>query len=386
MELSADQQVALGAIKDWLSTEKQTLTLGGYAGTGKSTLISTLLKDEALRGKSVAVCAFTGKAASVLRAKGIKTAKTMHKLVYSPTMWCLYCEKEANLDEEEEICRGCNSDRFLKLRFLRVPFIDHDLVIVDESSMLNSNLVADVEELAHKVLYVGDHGQLEPIGDDPGIMRNPEFRLEKIHRQAAESGIIQIAHHMRQGRSAQKFHSQRYPDVVVWNGQRPSVTMLDQADVVLCGYNNTRVAVNDAIRKKRGFVDPLPQEGERLICLQNDSELGIFNGLLVTITRRRKSDDYPRYDFIDDAGERYVDIPMHPEQFGEEKKMGWAKKGLGVFDFGYCLTVHKSQGSEWEKVTVLEQIAGSWDAARWRYTAATRASERLEWWISGGRK
>jgi exodeoxyribonuclease-5 len=394
MELSPDQRAALNAVKGWLATEKPTLTLGGYAGTGKTTLISKLLAD--LGTHDVAVCAFTGKAASVLRGKGVP-ATTMHRLIYQPEKWCDACERIVETLGKGKVCATCNRAA-VRTKFMRVPFCDIPFVIVDEASMLNLSHVQDLEELVPKILYVGDHGQLEPIGRDPGVMRNPELRLEKIHRQAETSRIIQFAHHVRQQRSIKKWTEQvaiahqngkdTRCEVVVRQGQRPSGIMLDRSDIVLCGYNNTRVAVNRVIRKLRSFTDDLPEPGERLICLQNDVELGLFNGLLVTVINRHPQKfryDHPRYDFVDDIGKEYFAVPINPDQFGQEKKLERTRRGLGVFDFGYCLTCHKSQGSEFEKVAVLEQIAGSWESARWRYTAATRASMQLEWWISGGR-
>ncbi len=369
----------MDAIQSWLATEDPSLTLGGFAGSGKTTIISELLRT--MRGQRVAVCAFTGKAASVLRSKGVD-ASTMHRLIYAPESWCSLCQHSTTVEkvDDKATCTRCNKPGYVSTRWIRAPFIDAELVIVDEASMLNSKLVVDIEELAPKILYVGDHGQLEPIGDDPGLMHEPDIRLETIHRQAEGSGIIQFAHHVRTGSHPSRWDG-KYDDVHVRIGQRPTGEALSKFDAILCGYNNTRVAVNAAIRKQRGYTSKLPEVGERLICLQNDKDIGIFNGLLVTVLQRRASDDYPRYDIEDDSGQRYFDVRIHPDQFGEEKKLEWVSKGLGLFEFGYCMTAHKSQGSEWEKVAVLEQLARSWDAARWRYTAATRASKYLEYWL-----
>lgn len=495
LQLSPDQQAAIDAIRAWLTTSTPTLTMGGLAGTGKSTLISQLV--QALSGMIVYVCAFTGKAASVLRSKGIP-ACTMHSLIYEPRNWCDACQRF--VESNGKTCSSCFNGA-IRTKFVPVPFIDADLVIVDESSMLNLNHVRDLEALAPKILYVGDHGQLEPIGRDPGIMRDPDIKLERIHRQAESSPIVQFAHHVRLQRSPSSWSPplktqdenqettvvnikyqdydvyigragngqdgyfgnpcklnqlckycsmthewptatipcyRRYfeeriaqddefkkrvgdlagkrlgcfckpnachgdiiaeyvnglspntePDEVVIHRDRPTGKILNKFDIVICGYNNTRVAVNGVIRKLRGFKDPLPEVGERLICLQNDSDLGLFNGLLVTVLNRHPQSyrwDYPKYDFVDDTGNEYFGIPVNPDQFGKEKRLERARKGVGVFDWGYCMTCHKCQGSEFDKVAVLEQIAGSWESARWRYTAATRAAKRLEWWVPGGRR
>lgn len=388
MELSKDQEVALSAIYAWVHTSNPILTLGGFAGTGKSFLISRMLEE--LKTLHINVCAFTGKAASVLRAKGV-SATTMHALIYQPEEWCSYCERV--VEKSGKQCFECGKES-VKTRFIRVPFIDSDLVIVDEASMLNLSHVQDLQELAPKVLYVGDHGQLEPIGEDPGIMRNPQIRLEKIHRQAETSQIISFAHHVRLQRDPSSWSaakqvrvSSAHEDGVTLHRDRPTGNILNQFDIVICGYNNTRLAVNSSIRKLRGFKDELPEIGERLICLQNDSDLGIFNGLLVTVIKRHDNKnywDYQKYDLADDTGKEYFEVPVHPDQFGKERRLDRVKKGLGMFDYGYCLTTHKSQGSAWDKVAVLEQIGSSWEKSRWRYTAATRAAKQLDWWTPSG--
>jgi len=385
LELSPDQAKAVEEILEWFhKTTEKRISLAGFAGTGKTTIIAEILGRLSLK-YIVRVCAPTGKAASVLRHKGV-SATTLHKLVYAPETACSRCFKAVNAIKgfDRKIrCPDCKTTS-IKIRWVRVPLIEADLVIVDESSMLNQSMVEDIEALTGKILYVGDHGQLEPIGKDPRIMREPDIRLEKIHRQAAQSGIIQLAHHMRRGSSPNNWQGE-FGDARVVGISKLIPRVLARYDIVLCGYNKTRKSVNAAIRGFLGYIGPLPQVGERLICLQNDSDLGIYNGLLVTVIAERKSYELPRYDLVDDAGNEYFDIQMIPDQFSEEKKIEYSPKGIGLFDFGYCLTVHKSQGSEWDSVAVIEQIARGWDPARWRYTAATRAAKKLEYWLPLGR-
>jgi len=386
LELSADQKTAVESILEWFhESPDKRMSLAGFAGTGKTTIIAELLRRLG-RKNVVKICAPTGKAASVLRHKGV-SATTLHKLVYAPETVCTRClqaiEGVKGFDKKVR-CPHCKTTT-VKVRWIRVPLIEADLVIVDESSMLNKSMVEDIEELTQKILYVGDHGQLEPIGEDPRIMREPDIRLETIHRQAAQSGIIQLAHHMRRGSAPRHWNGDGYDDARVVGVSKLIPRVLARYDIVLCGYNKTRKAVNAAIRGFLGYSGRLPQAGERLICLQNDSDIGVYNGLLVTVLRQRKSYEYPRFDLIDDAGNEYLDVMVHPDQFSEEKKLEFINKGIGLFDFGYCLTVHKSQGSEWGSVAVIEQIARGWDPARWRYTAATRAAKKLEYWLPLGR-
>jgi len=376
--LSEDQESAVEKIFSWIESTEQSLTVGGFAGTGKTTIISHLLKE--LRGE-IAICAFTGKAASVLRNKGVP-ATTMHKLIYIPKVACASCGLTQNSStiKKDSKCDRCKSSN-LKRSWSRVPGIAADLVIVDEASMLNADLVSDIESLAKKILYVGDHGQLEPIGKDPGIMRDPEIKLEHIHRQASGSGIIQLAHHMRRGSHPMRWDGSGFDDARVLGLRGLKFQNLNRFDMIICGYNKTRKAVNGVVRRGKGLLSPIPEFGDRVICLQNDMDLGVFNGQLFSVVRISTSDSYPKYDLVDDFGNEYFDIPMVPDQFVEEKKIDFTPKGIGLFDFGYCMTAHKCQGSEWDSVAVIEQLARVWDPARWRYTAATRASGYLEYWI-----
>lgn len=380
--LSEDQRSAVEQISTWINSSEQSLTVGGFAGTGKTTIISHLLKN---LHRNISVCAPTGKAASVLRNKGVP-ATTFHKLIYIPKVECGSCgaSQAAAVIKKDSRCTGCNS-RNLRRSWSRVPGIAADLVIIDESSMLSADLVSDIEMLASKILYVGDHGQLEPIGRDPGIMRDPQIKLEHIHRQAGGSGIIQLAHHMRRGSSPKHWDGSDFDDARVLGLRGLKFQNLNRFDMIICGYNKTRKAVNSVVRRGKGFVSPIPEFKDRVICLQNDMDLGIFNGQLFSVTKVRTSDSYPKFDLIDDLGNEYFDIPMTPDQFMEEKKIDFVPKGIGLFDFGYCMTAHKCQGSEWDSVAVIEQIARAWDPARWRYTSATRASGYLEYWIPESR-
>lgn len=363
-EPSTEQAAVIDAVGAWVASlqpkgkrKRPTfgrLTLGGFAGVGKTTVIAHLLR---LHKASVAT--FTGKAAHVLNTKGVP-ASTIHSLIYTCAMACEGCGKL------EASCR-CGAPR-LTMRFRKVPELDADLVIIDEASMVDALLLADLESYGVPVLYVGDHGQLEPVGDDPHLMRNPEIRLETIHRQAAGSPIIRFAHHLREGGEPDAFDSSS--GLTVRTGM-PSD--LRSFDAILCGYNRMRVAVNAKVRRQLGFAGPHPEKGERVICLRNNRELGIFNGMLATVERC----DGGTLDVVDAMGQRFADMPIDPRQFGAERTLREPEKGTTLWDYGYAMTVHKSQGSEFEKVLVLEQLSRLWDPRRWRYTAATRASKQL---------
>lgn len=378
-DFTSDQVRAIEAIRAWLGTSEKTLKLGGLAGTGKSFVVGQLVKM--IVPRIAVVCAYTGKAAFELRRKGVENACTMHRVLYGLQLFCQSCEHVFSTGEPEDKCPKCDSNRDVVTKWKRHPIITADLVIVDEASMLAREHVEDLEAAAKKVLYVGDHGQLEPIGDDPGIMADPDIRLEQIHRQAAGSPIIQFAHRVRM-RSHPATFTER-GDVTVRFGFRTSDLM--NYDAIICGYNRTRVDLNRKVRKIRGFEGP-PKIGERLICLQNDSEIGVFNGMLVFVRRVRDTNEHIiELDLENEIGERFFRVPALLSQFDRESKpKERVARGLGLFDFGYAMTCHKAQGSQWPKVAVLEQIGRSWTASRWRYTAATRASQKLDYFLSEG--
>ena len=349
MDLTVEQLAVVDAFADVYSRRRRRLTLGGFAGTGKTTVIRAIVD----RYPEVVVCTPTGKAAHVLRSKGVE-ACTMHSLIYKPVL------TKKGLD--------------FAVRFIPEKF---RAAIVDEASMLNKRMVDDFTAKVQAVFFVGDHGQLEPVGDDPGLMLNPDFKLEQIHRQANTSPIVPFAHHVRQGHEPRSFGETAR---VQYSGSKD----LAHFDVVLCGYNDTRVKVNAWVRKQRGYGGKLPEVGEQIICLRNDKDWLVWNGMMGTVTvidpqAHRLSvdtDDGPRHD-----------VPFDPAQFGQAKTIvvPYEKASRNrppqatLWDFGYCLTGHKSQGSQWPRVAVKEEIAPTWSAARWRYTAATRASEELRW-------
>ncbi len=371
--LSGDQSDALEAVLAWIRNPMQPyFAMGGYAGTGKTTLIREVVR---LVGPHTRVCAYTGKAAHVLRSKGIEDAQTIHSLIYAPETHCSFCDA---LLEDHESCRRyrqCHKAA-TETRFALVHIVDADLIVVDEASMVDAEIHADLLSFGIPVLYVGDHGQLEPVNSDknPKIMASPDVRLEQIHRQAEGSAILKFAHHVRQHRLPETMGDEAR---VIYTSVAPKDA--HTYDIVLVGKNETRVAMNRKIRSSLRFVGDWPQPSERVVCLRNCKEYGIFNGMLATVLQVHVDDDggVPEIDIVTDDDVTIKGIKFAPEQFGARKRLDDVSRKRALFDFGYALTVHKSQGSSWKRVLVLEWIHPETSAARWRYTAATRASDEL---------
>lgn len=346
--LTSDQERAVEMAVRSVKRGSRLFKIGGYAGTGKTTIARTIVDML----PDAAVCAFTGKAASVLRRKGLE-AQTIHSTIY-------------------------RYDEFRRA-FIRKPHIEAQYFLIDEGSMVARNLWDDLQTFGKSILVIGDPGQLEPVGDDPNLMREPDVVLSEIHRQASGSAIIQFAHHVRNGGS---FRSGEKGDVLIadescfWNS-------IGWADQLLCGFNKTRVDANKAVRSERGFTKTI-EEGERLIVLQNDMNLGVFNGMMLRVTRvGHVTTDRAVIDAESEDGTEYRSLTVWRLALNNQ---GWQKGldrrrliGGAVVDYGYCTTVHKFQGSEADKVAVLDEQCDLWNPVRWRYTAITRAADKLRY-------
>jgi len=208
MRLSEDQQEAMSQIEAWLKTDKQVFALGGYAGTGKTTLINPIRR--LMVGRRVAVAAYTNRAAMVLCSKGIRDAQTIHQLMYDMV------SKEP-------------------MRFERRSHLPYDLVIVDESSMIGDTVNRDLTYFGKKVLYVGDPGQIGPVNDGESVITNPDYCLTTPHR-FDNSSIEARANLVREGKPVSGIHKAQAD--------------LSAYDVILCYTNEKRRWLNSRIRGK----------------------------------------------------------------------------------------------------------------------------------------
>lgn len=379
MELSADQQNAISTLIMWFKDPQKSpyITLGGYAGTGKTTVISLFRNELNSLNKniSVAFCSYTGKAARVLsnRLKDNNsvfqndTISTIHSLIYSPMV-----------DDSSNEIVGWEKKRTLNA----------NLIVVDEASMVDEQIWRDLLYYRIPIIAVGDHGQLPPIGSKFNLMEKPNLKLEQIHRQAEGNPIIELSILARTkgeiptgkfGTNIKKFLRNDFD-------ASESITELLQNyredTTILCGFNTTRVKLNKYVRGALGFESPMPEARDRVICLKNNSKKSIFNGMLGKVL------------FINDLDELFLEAGIQmdyetdsyfgtllKEQFNsKETLVKLARKEVDLFDFGYALTVHKSQGSQSKRVILFEERAQSMDDdmwKRWLYTAVTRAEEEL---------
>jgi exodeoxyribonuclease-5 len=261
--------------------------------------------------------------------------------------------------------------------------------------MVDAKIWADLRSYKIPILAVGDHGQLPPINGDFNLMENPDFKLEKIHRQAKGNKIIQLSETVRNQQEIPfgDFGKVKKLDKTNYETQEYVEEMLHNFSknlLVLVGYNWARVELNKNIRRLNNFYTEDPQSGDRIICLKNNYSKGIFNGMLGEIKTITSVQDeqgrelwYQIEAKMDDAN--LYEGKVLKEQFGAEKTLrkveGVSYDAMGdLFDFGYAMTVHKAQGSQAPKVLLFEQRFKNMDDEewyRWLYTAVTRAEKEL---------
>lgn len=353
MEFSQQQKTAFDLITAWFKTRKQTFVLAGYAGTGKTTLAKFIASQLGVR---VVFCAYTGKAAKVLRDKGCPNAGTIHSFLYS----YLY------QDENGKPVFGFEPSDLLGAS---------SLIIVDEYSMLSQTIYEDLLATGLKVLFLGDPFQLPPVSKDK-VKIEPDFFLEEIHRQALDSPILRAATDVRKGLGL---------DFCKENGfsyLKKSEVSLDQylkASQVIVGKNVTRNIFNENLRAKIGFEKPNTFEvGEKIICLKNNKKNGLLNGMIGTLKRIRNDDYCFNIDFECD-GTFFHDISVWKGDVERRPDSEYNfKSGLDRFDYGYAITCHKSQGSEFDDVVIYNEPFGTeMEQRRWIYTAITRGKNNV---------
>ena len=360
MILSPQQDEAIRAVQAWLRdpSGKPFFYLAGFAGTGKTTLAKRLAADA---GK-VVFAAFTGKAALVLEGKGCSPASTIHSLIYQPK------------EEASGIVHFVLA--------LDGPASGADLIVIDEVSMVGPDLGRDLLKFKKPVLVLGDPAQLPPVGDEVGFFtkNTPDFMLTDIHRQAADNPIIRMSMIVREGG---KLPYGEYGDSLVIRRDELGRNMVLGADQVLCGTNKTRRSKNAQIRKLLGREGWFT-EGERVVGLKNNKEKGFLNGSMWTVQEVAFSDaeESELILFPLDAGMAKTPVEVRTSHLwieGREKELPPTEaREYDPVDYGYVLSVHKSQGSQWNSVVILdESFVFKQDAARHLYTAITRAAERV---------
>ena len=421
---SPQQADAIRAIVDWFQNrthQQQVFRLFGYAGSGKSTVITHAIQaigidvaassdDEDGARRCILFAAFTGKAALVMTRKGTP-ASTIHSLIYRVSE---ATPEEINrverdlLDLQRGLGRMGPAERaFAEMQIsklqLRIADIhkptfllneqslvrDADLIVLDEVSMVGPEMAADLLAFGKPILVLGDPGQLPPIkGTGAFTEAKPDIMLTEIHRQAGESAIIRLATMARQGIDIPPGEH----DAHVWklprNAVRPDQML--RGGQVICGRNDTRRWLNSQIKQAAGFPAPYPAgQDEKLICLKNRHDLGLVNGMFLSLADIRHESDLAfsatvtTEDGVAISGRHrfykghYDDhVRYDRERLTRDYR---EMRGLIESSWGYAITCHKAQGSQWTNVVVYDDGLSrtAEDRNRWLYTAITRAERGL---------
>lgn len=371
MELSPKQDQALLEAHRWLKAgDRQIFRLFGYAGTGKTTLARHLA--EGVDG-DVLFAAFTGKAAQVLRSRGAAKASTIHSLIYRP--------RGEEMVEDEETGKSSVAPTFSLNR--QSPLSKAKLIIIDECSMVDEALGRDLLSFGTPVLVLGDPGQLPPVsGGGFFTEHEPDILLEEVHRQARGNPIIELAQMVREGREI--MHGDYGETARVISKSDVTSELVLEADQVLVGINRTRRRYNQRLRELNGFEGHLPAAGDKLVCLRNDTAKGLLNGSLWQVTSAPRTVK-PAMTLLVRAEDEGIDrvsakIKLLKSVFEEpDTEISWqVRRRHDDFDYGYALTVHKAQGSQWDEIVLFdESYAFREHRIRWLYTGVTRAAERL---------
>lgn len=402
--LSTEQNKAVNAINDWLKTDEKYFVLGGFAGTGKTYTLGYLVNNLQM---SVFCCAPTNKAAKVLSDKlEGRPVSTIHKLIYTP-----YFKNTKKIEHLSKVIDFSSDEKeILKARRDLAKLLDNSLdfdfnikdpekyanalVVVDEASMVDPDMQADLEKTGAKVLLCGDPGQLPPVNKKSVIHSlGFNFVLEEVHRQAKDSPIIRLSMDIRKGRFDAKQY--QYENCKILPNKRGSGDYMREADMIIAGKHITRRQVNRYIRKHSGFSGLLPQKGEQLVCDRTATINigGIPVRFMAGVLAKCLEDAVPALGsdktfyaslFYDDDTLQEVPVYAHDcaKTYDESlEELYWKELyGLARIDFGYCVTCHKAQGSEWDKVVVADDRMQQHKLdfrKKWLYTAVTRAKEKL---------
>lgn len=369
MILTNKQSEAVSLMSRNYSMKEPITVISGYAGSGKSSIIKYFIENNNLMNKTRFVT-YTGKASLVLQHKGLP-ATTIHKLIYNTyknyKTGKFYFKLKRELDE------------------------DIQLIVIDEVSMVPMNLLIDLSSFKIPMICLGDPGQLEPIGLDNGLLQSPNIFLDEIHRQAQDNSIIRLSMLARENKELPLIYDD--PFVKVIKRSDVNMGMLTWADQILCSKNVTRKHINDEMREQLGFVGEFPSKGDKVICLHNywdflnEDEFPLINGTIGKVTNvfEGKDSGILKHRFVIDFQSDYSPYEYYGIDLDTNIFKGFApilnnsrnKKMIYEFDFGYAITVHKSQGSSYEKVLVYEEYLKVATHARLLYTAITRASEKL---------
>ncbi len=386
IELSEKQVEAIKAVND-----NNVCIITGGPGTGKTTIIKNIIELYKKKGKKVVLCAPTGRAAKRMTEMTGEEAKTLHRLL--------------------EIGKTGEENQLIDVD-LNVQMIDGDVVIVDEMSMVDLFLMNYLVKAIYqgtKLVLVGDVDQLPSVG--PGsILKdiiNSEkitmIKLDKIFRQAAKSKIVQNAHRVNNGQNFIKkdeieglnndffYLNERNQDKIIenvltlCNGRLKNYGDYEffKNIQVITPTKKGNLGTKELNKELQKILNP-PQKGKKekavgqVIYRVGDKVMQIKNNYDIMWSKDRENGTGV---FNGELG-RIVDIDTSDGaiqvKFDDEKEVWYEYSDLEQLEHAYAITVHKSQGSEFDVVIMpISQSSPMLLTRNLLYTAITRAKKLI---------
>lgn len=412
IEYTQGQREALVKIQTFLDGKRRYFLLAGYAGTGKTTIIENIVNYLNEKEEPTVIVAPTNKAVTVLKKKlfnteGIAELATIHKVIYG----------QPDSDTGEWIPKSIKKGT---------------TYIIDESSMINKKVLEDMmglfTEFNCRAIFIGDSFQLEPIDEDPQLFswnkeefnKEDQYQLTEVKRQEKGS-ILSLATFIRTvekallpNTSEGGFHklNNKKEMVALWQKD----IQAGEDIILITSTNPARLKYNKLARvaKWKAKAKNTINDGEQLMAVNNSNSLS--NGQTFQVSNYIETGSFEYLVHVSNKapvklsfkyGEVLVDgitqtilfVPelpiasLHGQQLiyantdtnnlpekliDREGRKPKFRSDIIISTYGYALTAHKSQGSEWEKVYLDSSwMADSWSSARWLYTAVTRASQEL---------
>ena len=395
MSLNQKQQLAVEMYADWIKypgrRKRPWFEIDGAAGTGKTYTVAEAIKYVGIDPELAGYMAFVGKATLALRLNGLP-AKTIHSTIYNLTTDYLR-------DENGEYA-FINGKKKLIQEFRKKPFEEinqqYKQFVLDEGGMVGEKIGNDIISYGIPLMVLGDLAQLPPVMSKRMFLEAPDITLTEIMRQEKDSPIIYLSQRAKNGMQI-KYGVYGDKECIVIPKDRLTDDYLRQADIVICGTNSMRDKINMYMRRYiHGITENYIVPDDKLICRQNrwsmvlDEDVTLVNGLIGYVTSTNKESATRGCN---------MDISFRPE-FYEKKEfpqisidnnyafMNYADRcnidrmsllnGKTLFEFGYCITCHLAQGSQYDTVLVYVENGGnSLYFRQWLYTAITRAKKRL---------
>ena len=408
--------------------------LDGYAGTGKTTIISALIKTLPYYNIRTELLAPTGRAAKVLSNRSLQQAYTIHKKIYY-TQTDDYSNISLKLKENKN---------------------HHTLYIIDEASMIGEgdNLLSDLfsyvkNGVKNKVILLGDKAQLPPVGSNESFALNPDYlrqrffepieyyQLTQVVRQALQSGILKNAANIRWALNNKLqlpiFKTQNHKDFKQIEAIDFEDTLVNQYRqigekevVVVTRSNFAANQLNQYIRNRILEKENIIDIGEKLMSIRNnyywqtENEYSDFiaNGDIVEVTNIYSYEEKFGFNFaniearinenqtpieltimLDTLSEKQAHLSQEKERQLYNNIFSYYQKDCNnkalihkavkedkyfnalQVKFSKAITCHKAQGGDWHTAFILNEVQASeainQDYFRWLYTAVTRAREQI---------